>query len=53
MKLIIAEKPSVARSMSKVLKDTSWKDGYTEGNGNVIGIEFFLEPHYIFPQQNK
>lgn len=33
MKLVIAEKPSVALSISKVIGATSRKDGYYEGNG--------------------
>lgn len=33
MKLVIAEKPSVALSIAKVIGATSRKDGYYEGNG--------------------
>ena len=33
MKLVIAEKPSVALSISKVIGATTKKDGYYEGNG--------------------
>ncbi|HEP3910152.1 TPA: DNA topoisomerase 3 [Streptococcus pyogenes] len=33
MKLVIAEKPSVALSISKVIGATSRKDGYYDGNG--------------------
>ena len=36
MILVIAEKPSVAMSIGKVLGATSKKDGYTEGNGYTI-----------------
>ncbi len=36
MKLVIAEKPSVAMSIGKVLGATSKKDGYVEGNGYVV-----------------
>lgn len=36
MKLIIAEKPSVAQSIAKVVKATSRKDGYIEGNGYIV-----------------
>lgn len=36
MILVIAEKPSVAMSIGKVLGATSKKDGYTEGNGYII-----------------
>ena len=33
MKLVIAEKPSVAQSLSAVIGATARKDGYLEGNG--------------------
>ena len=33
MKLVIAEKPSVAQSLASVLSATGKKDGYLEGNG--------------------
>ena len=36
MKLIIAEKPSVAQSIAKILGATSRKDGYTEGGGYIV-----------------
>lgn len=36
MKLVIAEKPSVAMSIAKVLGAKNKKDGYIEGNGYVI-----------------
>lgn len=36
MKLVIAEKPSVAMSIGKVLGATAKKDGYVEGNGYVV-----------------
>ncbi|MGL5254030.1 MAG: DNA topoisomerase 3 [Brevinema sp.] len=36
MILVIAEKPSVAMSIGKVMGATSKKDGYTEGNGYII-----------------
>ena len=36
MILVIAEKPSVAQSIAKVLGATSRKDGYTEGNGYIV-----------------
>lgn len=35
MQLVIAEKPSVAQGIAKVLGATSRKDGYTEGNGYI------------------
>lgn len=36
MKLVIAEKPSVARSISEVLKVYNKQDGYMEGNGYIV-----------------
>lgn len=36
MKLVIAEKPSVARTIAAALGVTETKDGYMEGNGYVI-----------------
>ena len=33
MKVVLAEKPSVARDIAKVLGATQTKDGYMEGNG--------------------
>ena len=34
--LVIAEKPSVAQSIAKVLGANNRKDGYLEGNGYLI-----------------
>ena len=36
MKLVIAEKPSVAISIAKVINATNKKDGYYEGNGYIV-----------------
>ena len=36
MQLVIAEKPSVAKSIAKVLGATNKKDGYLEGNGYFV-----------------
>ena len=36
MQLVIAEKPSVAQSIAKILGATSRKDGYTEGGGYIV-----------------
>ena len=36
MILVVAEKPSVAQSIAKVLGATSRKDGYLEGNNNIV-----------------
>ena len=38
LKLIIAEKPSVAQSIAHVLGATTRKDGYTEGGGFLAGL---------------
>lgn len=35
-KLVLAEKPSVAQSLAKVLGATNRKDGYLEGNGYLV-----------------
>ena len=34
--LVIAEKPSVAQSIAKVLGANNRKDGYLEGNGYLV-----------------
>ena len=36
MKLVIAEKPSVAQSLAKVIGATNKCDGYLEGNGYIV-----------------
>lgn len=36
MKLVLAEKPSVAQSIAKVLEANERSDGYLEGNGYVV-----------------
>ena len=36
MRLVIAEKPSVAQSLSKVLGATTRREGYLEGNGYLV-----------------
>lgn len=36
MRLVIAEKPSVAKSLAAVLGATTRKDGYLEGNGWLV-----------------
>ena len=35
-KLVLAEKPSVAQSLAKVLGATNRKDGYLEGNDYLV-----------------
>ena len=52
MKLVIAEKPSVAQSLAKVIGATNKKDGYLEGNGFIVSwcvghlIELANPEHY-------
>ena len=36
MRLVIAEKPSVAQSLAKVIGANQKKDGYLEGNGYIV-----------------
>jgi len=36
MKVVIAQKPSVARDLTKVLQATQMKEGYLEGNGYQV-----------------
>ena len=36
MQLVIAEKPSVAQSLAKVLGASTRRDGYLEGNGYLV-----------------
>ena len=36
MKLVLAEKPSVAMSLSKVIGSNQRGDGYMEGNGYLV-----------------
>lgn len=40
MKVIIAEKPSVARDIAAIMGATSKKDGYMEGNGWTVTWAF-------------
>lgn len=55
MKLCIAEKPSVARDIAKVLGATTPKSGYMEGNGYCVTWTFghlctLKEPHDYAPE---
>ena len=36
MKLVVAEKPSVAQSIAKVIGANKRQDGYLEGNGYLV-----------------
>ncbi len=38
MKVIIAEKPSVARDIAAIVGANSRKDGYLEGNGCAVRL---------------
>ena len=38
MKLVIAEKPSVAMALASVLGARTRKDGYVEGNGYIVSL---------------
>ena len=42
MKLVLAEKPSVAMSLSKVIGANQRGDGYMEGNGYLVSTDYFL-----------
>lgn len=45
MKLVLAEKPSVAQSIAKVLGAAKREDGYLEGNGYVVS--WCVSFHYV------
>ena len=57
MKLVLAEKPSVAQALSKVLGATRRGDGYLEGNGYVVswcvGHLVELAPPEAYGEQYK
>ena len=36
MQLVIAEKPSVAQSIAKIIRADERKDGYMKGNGSIV-----------------
>ena len=44
MKLVLAEKPSVAQNIAKVLGANERFDGYLEGNGYVV---LLMENHEV------
>ena len=52
MKLVIAEKPSVAQSLARVIGANKRCDGYLEGNGYVVswcvGHLVELTPSFCF-----
>ena len=47
MKLVLAEKPSVAMSLSKVIGANQRGDGYMEGNGYLVSC--CVAPGGTFP----
>ena len=49
MKLVLAEKPSVAQSIAKVLGAAKREDGYLEGNGYVVSwcVGHLVELEYV------
>ena len=51
MKVIITEKPSVARDIARVLKITTSKTGYYEGNGYQITWAFGHLIEMLHPDQ--
>ena len=51
MKVIIAEKPSVAREIAKVFGATTKKDGYMEGKGFTFTRAFGHLPQLAPPQE--
>lgn len=58
MKLVIAEKPSVAQSIAKVIGATGRKDGYVEGNGYLVSWCFghlveLAQPQEYDPKYEK
>ena len=58
MKLVIAEKPSVAQSIAKVIGATERQDGYLEGNGYIVSwcvghLVELAEPEYYDEKYRK
>lgn len=43
MKLVLAEKPSVAQSIAKVLGANKREDSYLEGNGYIVSWSYLLD----------
>ncbi len=55
MKLVLAEKPSVAQSIAKVLGVAKREDGYLEGNGYVVSwcVGYLVElAFHAFPVED-
>ena len=58
MRLVIAEKPSVAQSIAKVIGATERQDGYLEGNGYIVSwcvghLVELAEPEYYDEKYSK
>ena len=55
MKLVLAEKPSVAQSIAKVLGAAKREDGYLEGNGYVVSwcVGHLVELHNRKPMMRS
>src|SRR5579863_2094883 len=58
MKVVLAEKPSVARDIAAVLQATAKRDGYYEGNGYCVSWAFghlvtIAEPQDMNPAWGK
>ena len=47
MNLVIAEKPSVAQSIAKVIGATTKHDGYLEGSGYLVVITNVYERKFL------
>ena len=58
MKLVLAEKPSVAQSIAKVLGATKREDGYLQGNGYIVSwcvghLVELAQPEVYDPKYSK
>ncbi len=58
LQLVVTEKPSVAKSIAKVIGATSNKDGYCEGNGYIVSwcighLVALSEPEEYDPKYKK
>lgn len=49
MQLVIAEKPSVARSIANVIGAYKREDGYLEGSGYIVSWCIFHLSSALFP----
>ena len=51
MQVIIAEKPSVAREIAAIVGAKNRREGYIEGNGNIVTWAFGHLVQLAMPQQ--